>query len=143
MRRSKSPSARRPTAAEEGARATTPMQARKGRASYLGERSIGHQDPGATSAALIMRALERAVVQGGLMGQRVVGGAAASPGVAVGAALLLNGVADAAPTLPARDRDAEAARAALPWRPPPRGLPSSPPAAAGRRRGARSSTRTR
>ena len=33
-------------AAEEGARATTPLQARKGRASYLGERSIGHQDPG-------------------------------------------------------------------------------------------------
>ena len=51
------------TAAEEGARATVPMQARKGRASYLGERSIGHQDPGATSAALIMRALERAVTR--------------------------------------------------------------------------------
>jgi dihydroxyacetone kinase-like protein len=50
-------------AAEEGARATIPMQARKGRASYLGERSIGHQDPGATSAALVMRALERAVSQ--------------------------------------------------------------------------------
>jgi dihydroxyacetone kinase-like protein len=50
-------------AAEDGARATTPMQARKGRASYLGERSIGHQDPGATSAALIMRALERAVTK--------------------------------------------------------------------------------
>jgi phosphoenolpyruvate---glycerone phosphotransferase subunit DhaL len=48
-------------AAEEGMRATTPMQARKGRASYLGERSIGHQDPGATSTALIMRALVRAV----------------------------------------------------------------------------------
>ena len=48
-------------AAEEGARATVPLQARKGRASYLGERSIGHQDPGATSAALIMRALQRAV----------------------------------------------------------------------------------
>jgi phosphoenolpyruvate---glycerone phosphotransferase subunit DhaL len=48
-------------AAEEGARATVPMLARKGRASYLGERSIGHQDPGATSAALILRALERAV----------------------------------------------------------------------------------
>ena len=44
-------------AAEEGAEATVPMQARKGRASYLGERSIGHQDPGATSAALILRAL--------------------------------------------------------------------------------------
>ena len=51
-------------AAEEGARATIPMQARKGRASYLGERSIGHQDPGATSVALVMRALERAVAQG-------------------------------------------------------------------------------
>jgi dihydroxyacetone kinase-like protein len=38
-----------------------PLQARKGRASYLGERSIGHQDPGATSAALIMSALQRAV----------------------------------------------------------------------------------
>jgi phosphoenolpyruvate---glycerone phosphotransferase subunit DhaL len=48
-------------AADEGARATTPMQARKGRASYLGERSVGHQDPGATSTALIVRALGRAV----------------------------------------------------------------------------------
>ncbi|MGW0142884.1 dihydroxyacetone kinase subunit DhaL [Streptomyces calvus] len=45
------------TAAEEGAVATTPLQARKGRASYLGERSIGHQDPGATSAALLIAAL--------------------------------------------------------------------------------------
>ncbi|MDQ0370671.1 dihydroxyacetone kinase subunit DhaL [Catenuloplanes indicus] len=45
------------TAAEEAARATTDLQARKGRASYLGERSIGHQDPGATSTALIFRAL--------------------------------------------------------------------------------------
>jgi phosphoenolpyruvate---glycerone phosphotransferase subunit DhaL len=52
-------------AAEEGARATTPLQARKGRASYLGERSIGHQDPGATSAALIVRALERAITKAG------------------------------------------------------------------------------
>ena len=51
------------TAAEEGARATIPLQARKGRASYLGERSIGHQDPGATSTALIMRALVRAVAR--------------------------------------------------------------------------------
>ncbi|KYK14013.1 MULTISPECIES: dihydroxyacetone kinase subunit DhaL [Streptomyces] len=48
------------TAADEGARATTPLQARKGRASYLGERSIGHQDPGATSAALLFAALEEA-----------------------------------------------------------------------------------
>jgi dihydroxyacetone kinase-like protein len=44
-------------AAEAGARATTTMQARKGRASYLGPRSVGHQDAGATSTALIFRAL--------------------------------------------------------------------------------------
>ncbi|MEY9847980.1 dihydroxyacetone kinase-like protein [Streptacidiphilus sp. BW17] len=44
-------------AAEDGAKATVPLQARKGRASYLGERSIGHQDPGATSTALIFTAL--------------------------------------------------------------------------------------
>jgi dihydroxyacetone kinase-like protein len=50
-------------AAEDGARATVPLQARKGRASYLGERSVGHQDPGATSVALVMRALERAVIR--------------------------------------------------------------------------------
>lgn len=43
-------------AAEAGALATVPMQATKGRASYLGERSIGHQDPGATSTALLLRA---------------------------------------------------------------------------------------
>jgi dihydroxyacetone kinase-like protein len=48
-------------AAREGAEATVPMQARKGRASYLAERSIGHQDPGATSAAIIIAALSRAV----------------------------------------------------------------------------------
>ena len=47
-------------AAEAGMRATIPLQARKGRASYLGERSVGHQDPGATSTALIMRALQKA-----------------------------------------------------------------------------------
>lgn len=44
-------------AAEAGMRATIPLLARKGRASYLGERSIGHQDPGATSTYLILRAL--------------------------------------------------------------------------------------
>lgn len=43
-------------AAQAGAEATIPMQATKGRASYLGERSIGHQDPGATSTALILAA---------------------------------------------------------------------------------------
>jgi phosphoenolpyruvate---glycerone phosphotransferase subunit DhaL len=48
-------------AADAGARATTPMQARKGRASYLGERSVGHQDPGATSTALIVHALSRSL----------------------------------------------------------------------------------
>ncbi|MBL1096776.1 dihydroxyacetone kinase subunit L [Streptomyces sp. 205] len=47
-------------AAEKGALATTPMLARKGRASYLGERSIGHQDPGAASSALIVAALTEA-----------------------------------------------------------------------------------
>jgi dihydroxyacetone kinase-like protein len=44
-------------AAEQGAVATVPMLAHKGRASYLGERSIGHQDPGATSSALLITAL--------------------------------------------------------------------------------------
>ncbi|MFJ8973411.1 MULTISPECIES: dihydroxyacetone kinase subunit DhaL [Streptomyces] len=44
-------------AARAGAEATVPLQARKGRASYLGERSIGHQDPGATSSALLVEAL--------------------------------------------------------------------------------------
>ena len=43
-------------AADEGRDATVALQARKGRASYLGERSIGHQDPGATSAALLIQA---------------------------------------------------------------------------------------
>ena len=44
-------------AAKDGMRGTTSMQARKGRASYLGPRSVGHQDPGATSTWLIFRAL--------------------------------------------------------------------------------------
>jgi dihydroxyacetone kinase-like protein len=48
-------------AARAGAEATVPMRARKGRASYLGERSIGHQDPGATSVAIIVGSLSRAV----------------------------------------------------------------------------------
>jgi dihydroxyacetone kinase-like protein len=42
-------------AAEAGRDATVPLVARKGRASYLGERSAGHQDPGATSSALLLR----------------------------------------------------------------------------------------
>ena len=48
-------------AAEEGMKATIPMLATKGRASYLGERSIGHQDPGATSSWLILRSLSEVV----------------------------------------------------------------------------------
>jgi phosphoenolpyruvate---glycerone phosphotransferase subunit DhaL len=43
--------------AEQGMKETIPLQARKGRASYLGARSIGHQDPGATSSYLILNAL--------------------------------------------------------------------------------------
>ncbi len=43
-------------AAEQGRDATTPLEARRGRASYLGPRSVGHQDPGATSSALLLRA---------------------------------------------------------------------------------------
>jgi dihydroxyacetone kinase-like protein len=42
-------------AAEEGMKATIPLEARKGRASYLGPRSVGHQDPGATSSHLLLR----------------------------------------------------------------------------------------
>lgn len=45
-------------AARQGMEATTPLVARKGRASYLGERSAGHQDPGATSSYLILKAAE-------------------------------------------------------------------------------------
>ncbi|MFE4470688.1 dihydroxyacetone kinase subunit DhaL [Leifsonia sp. NPDC056824] len=48
------------TAAEQGSDATIPLVARKGRASYLGERSAGHRDPGAQSTALILRAAAEA-----------------------------------------------------------------------------------
>ena len=48
--------ARASEAAATGRDCTTPMLARKGRASYLGERSVGHQDPGATSVALLLEA---------------------------------------------------------------------------------------
>ena len=44
-------------AAQEGMKATIPLKALKGRASYLGDRSIGHQDPGATSSYLMLQAL--------------------------------------------------------------------------------------
>jgi dihydroxyacetone kinase-like protein len=47
-------------AAEEGMLATVPLVARKGRASYLGERSAGHQDPGATSTHLLLRSAAEA-----------------------------------------------------------------------------------
>lgn len=49
--------------AEVAMKSTIPMQARKGRASYLGERSIGHQDPGATSTYLLVTALRNAAAQ--------------------------------------------------------------------------------
>jgi dihydroxyacetone kinase-like protein len=52
-------------AAEDGMKSTTAMQARKGRASYLGPRSVGHQDPGATSTWLILRALAEVVARDG------------------------------------------------------------------------------
>ncbi|MQY11672.1 PEP-dependent dihydroxyacetone kinase, ADP-binding subunit DhaL [Streptomyces sp. RB5] len=55
-------------AAQEGALATVPLRARKGRASYLGARSVGHRDPGATSSALLVAALAE------------VAGACVSPG---------------------------------------------------------------
>ena len=46
-------------AAAAGTEATIPMQARKGRASYLGPRSVGHQDPGATSSTMLFAALAK------------------------------------------------------------------------------------
>jgi phosphoenolpyruvate---glycerone phosphotransferase subunit DhaL len=52
------------TAAEAGAVATDPLIAHKGRASYLGERAIGHRDPGAASSALILRAAAQAADPG-------------------------------------------------------------------------------
>ena len=51
-------------AAQAGAMATIPMQALKGRASYLGPRSVGHEDPGAASTALILAALRDAALAG-------------------------------------------------------------------------------
>ncbi|NDL63852.1 dihydroxyacetone kinase subunit DhaL [Acerihabitans arboris] len=49
--------------AQQALESTITMQARKGRASYLGERSIGHQDPGATSAMLMIQALYQVVTR--------------------------------------------------------------------------------
>ncbi|HYS02013.1 MAG TPA: dihydroxyacetone kinase subunit DhaL [Candidatus Eisenbacteria bacterium] len=50
-------------AAETGMKATIPLKALKGRASYLGDRSIGHQDPGATSSFYMLRTLSEALAQ--------------------------------------------------------------------------------
>jgi dihydroxyacetone kinase-like protein len=52
------------SAAEEGMKATIPLVARKGRASYLGERSAGHQDPGATSSWMLMRTAAETLAEG-------------------------------------------------------------------------------
>jgi phosphoenolpyruvate---glycerone phosphotransferase subunit DhaL len=60
--------ARAEEAAREGMEATVPMVARKGRASYLGERSAGHQDPGATSSHLLLKTVAEAVGSGGPAG---------------------------------------------------------------------------
>ena len=51
-------------AAQAGAEATVSMQALKGRASYLGPRSVGHEDPGSASAALILGALRDTALAG-------------------------------------------------------------------------------
>jgi len=55
-------------AAEQGMKDTVPMTARRGRASYLGERSVGHQDPGATSAWLLVKAFLEAAASDGTRG---------------------------------------------------------------------------
>jgi dihydroxyacetone kinase-like protein len=54
--------ARMADAADAGAASTLPLVARKGRASYLGERSAGHLDPGAASSAIMVRCLAHAVI---------------------------------------------------------------------------------
>lgn len=56
-------------AAEEGMKATIPMLATKGRASYLGKRSIGHQDPGATSAYFMATVLLKTIEHIGAVGE--------------------------------------------------------------------------
>jgi phosphoenolpyruvate---glycerone phosphotransferase subunit DhaL len=53
------------TAAESGAAATEPLVAHKGRASYLGERAVGHRDPGAQSSALLLRAAAQTAAEAG------------------------------------------------------------------------------
>jgi len=66
-------------AAAEGMRATTPLVARKGRASYLGARSAGHQDPGATSTWLLLETAA-ATLGGGAVGDSASGEHAAGEG---------------------------------------------------------------
>jgi phosphoenolpyruvate---glycerone phosphotransferase subunit DhaL len=61
------------SAAAAGAQATIDMQARKGRASYLGPRSVGHEDPGAASTALILAALRDAAAGGSAAGDSAAG----------------------------------------------------------------------
>ena len=55
-------------AAWQGVESTVPLVARKGRASYLGERSAGHQDPGATSSHLLLKTVAEAVGSGDAAG---------------------------------------------------------------------------
>jgi dihydroxyacetone kinase-like protein len=64
-------------AAADGMRATTPLVARKGRASYLGERSAGHQDPGATSSWLLLETAAAAIGVGSVAAD--TGGGQADP----------------------------------------------------------------
>lgn len=67
-------------AAAAGAAATVSMQARKGRASYLGPRSVGHEDPGAASTALILAALRDAAAGAGPAGAGPAGAGAGDAG---------------------------------------------------------------
>ncbi|RFU38488.1 DAK2 domain-containing protein, partial [Actinomadura logoneensis] len=62
-------------AAERGAESTVPLVARKGRASYLGERSAGHLDPGAASSVLLFRALADATAADATLDATADGGA--------------------------------------------------------------------
>jgi dihydroxyacetone kinase-like protein len=74
-------------AAERGMAATVPLVARKGRASYLGERSAGHQDPGATSSWLLLRSAAEALAAaqpGRTAGDHAAGRVADAAGPAVG-----------------------------------------------------------
>jgi len=66
-------------AADAGATGTIPLVATKGRASYLGERSAGHEDPGARSTALLLRAALDAALDGASDGSRDGGGSGADP----------------------------------------------------------------